>query len=145
MGQGQRAHLGIGGSITGATAAARARDTIIRTAIEQLGKPYIWAADGPDTYDCSGLVLYAYGKAGMYLPHYSGAQWDLCSPKGLKISQLHPGDLAFSSSPSYIHHVGLYLGDGITINAPSSGRTVEYRDADTYGCFGRVAASRWPK
>ncbi|MBI5231409.1 MAG: C40 family peptidase [Coriobacteriales bacterium] len=140
-----------GGVLTGSTPAAKARDTIIKTAIDQLGKPYIWAADGPDSFDCSGLTMYCYAKAGMSLPHYSGAQWDLCSPKSISMSQMIPGDLAFSSRPSYIHHVGLYIGKDpitgrrMTINAPSSGRNVEYRDLDTYGCFGRIASSRWPK
>jgi cell wall-associated NlpC family hydrolase len=136
--------LKVAGIVTPHTSKAKARDTIVRTAIDQLGDKYVWAAVGPTTFDCSGLVLYCYRAAGISLPHYSGYQWDLCSPKNVPVSQLLPGDLVFTDSPSYIHHVGIYIGKGITINAPGSGRYVEYRDADTYGCAGRIKSSLWP-
>ncbi len=118
-----------------------ARLKAVDTALKQLGKRYVWAGVGPTVFDCSGLVLYAYRAAGISLPHYSGSQWRLCDAK--PVSQLLPGDLCFSSSPSRIHHVGMYVGDGVTINAPGAGRFVEYRAASTYGCFGRLKTSLW--
>ena len=131
------------GSLVPQTSAQRARLKATDTAIAQLGKRYVWAGVGPTVFDCSGLMLYSYGAAGMRLPHYSGSQWGLCVPK--RASELLPGDLCFDDGPGAIHHVGMYIGSGITINAPGSGRFVEYRAASTYGCFGRLKTSLWPK
>ena len=91
----------------------------------QLGEMYEWGAAGPDTWDCSGLMLGAWGSAGVYLPHYSAAQYYAGTP--ISASDLRPGDLVFwgtSSSPDSIHHVALYLGDGMIIHAPRTGRPV---------------------
>ena len=92
----------------------------------QLGDPYVWGADGPDSWDCSGLMLGAWGAAGVYLPHYSVAQYYAGTP--ISASDLRPGDLVFwgtSSSPESIHHVAMYIGDGMIIHAPRTGRPVE--------------------
>jgi peptidoglycan DL-endopeptidase CwlO len=85
-----------------------------------LGRPYQWAAAGPDSFDCSGLVMWAYGHAGISLPHYSGAQFT----SGSHVSRAHlqPGDLVFFGSP--IHHVGMYVGGGDFIEAPHTGANV---------------------
>jgi peptidoglycan DL-endopeptidase CwlO len=87
---------------------------------KQLGKPYVWAADGPDTFDCSGLMMFAYAKVGIKLSHYSGSQIN----EGAHVSRsnLRPGDLVFFGSP--IHHVGMYVGGGDFLEAPYSGATV---------------------
>ncbi len=132
-----------GGGLVPYTAEQKARAKVIDTAIAQLGKRYVWAGVGPTVFDCSGLMLYAYKAVGISLPHYSGSQWRLCVPK--RASELLPGDLCFTDGPTYIHHVGMYIGDGITINAPGSGRYVEYRQVTTYGCFGRLRSSLWPR
>ncbi|MEP7054241.1 MAG: NlpC/P60 family protein [Actinomycetota bacterium] len=82
----------------------------VRAAYAQLGKPYVWAADGPDTFDCSGLTLFAWAKAGVSLPHSSRAQFN--EGRHVGRGELRPGDLVFYGSP--IHHVGMYIGVGNT-------------------------------
>ncbi len=91
----------------------------------QLGEPYVWGADGPDSWDCSGLTMGAWQAGGTYLPHYSVAQYEQSTP--ISSSSLRPGDLVFwgsSSSPSSIFHVALYIGGGQIIHAPRTGRPV---------------------
>ncbi|KAA1428283.1 C40 family peptidase [Nocardioides antri] len=92
---------------------------------DQIGEPYVWAAAGPDAWDCSGLTMGAWNAGGRSLPHYSVAQYDQSSP--ISASDLRPGDLVFwgsSSSSSSIYHVALYAGDGLMIHAPRTGRPV---------------------
>lgn len=95
----------------------------VQWAYAEMGKPYVWAAAGPDSFDCSGLTQYVWGKAGVYLGHYTGDQWN----EGVHVSQdqLEPGDLVFfaynTSDPSSIHHVGIYIGGGQMIDAPYTG------------------------
>jgi hypothetical protein len=129
-----------GFGVTGERVSARGRVTAC--AREQLDKQYVWAAEGPSTFDCSGLSLYCYRRAGISLPHYSGYQYRMCNPKYLDWKPLKTGDLAFTTDPSYIHHVGIYVGWGLTINAPGTGKFVEYRSAESYGCYGRIPALR---
>jgi cell wall-associated NlpC family hydrolase len=91
----------------------------------QLGEPYQWGADGPNSWDCSGLTMGAWQDGGIYLPHYSVGQYDASTP--ISSSQLEPGDLVFwgsSSSPGSIYHVALYIGGGRIIHAPRTGRPV---------------------
>jgi cell wall-associated NlpC family hydrolase len=92
----------------------------VREAYRQLGKPYRWGASGPDSFDCSGLMMWVWGKAGVSLPHSSRAQYGA----GMHVSQseLQPGDLVFYGSP--IHHVGIYVGGGQYIDAPHTGAVV---------------------
>ncbi|HEY5473421.1 MAG TPA: NlpC/P60 family protein, partial [Candidatus Limnocylindrales bacterium] len=87
---------------------------------KQLGKPYVWAATGPGSFDCSGLTMWAYKKVGVSLSHYSRAQ----ITEGARVSKsnLQPGDLVFFGSP--IHHVGMYVGGGDFIEAPYTGAHV---------------------
>ena len=87
---------------------------------KEIGKPYVWAAAGPDTFDCSGLMVWAYSHVGINLNHYSGDQINEGSP--VSRSELEPGDLVFFGSP--IHHVGMYVGGGNFIEAPYSGTDV---------------------
>ncbi|MFN8016075.1 MAG: NlpC/P60 family protein [Acidimicrobiia bacterium] len=94
----------------------------IEFARQQLGKPYRYAAAGPDSYDCSGLTMRAYGAAGLKLPHYSGAQYAMF-PK-VPIDQLQPGDLVFRG-PGGSQHVALYIGNGLIITAPQTGDVVK--------------------
>jgi cell wall-associated NlpC family hydrolase len=99
----------------------------ISFAYDQLGEPYVWGAAGPDSWDCSGLTMGAWQAAGVYLPHYSVAQYYATSP--ISYGSLRPGDLIFwasdSSDPDTIFHVGLYIGDGQMIHAPRTGKDVE--------------------
>ena len=108
----------------------------------QLGEPYQWGAAGPGSWDCSGLMMGAWAQGGVSLPHYSAAQYAASTP--ISSSQLRPGDLVFwgtTSSPSSIHHVAMYLGNGMIIHAPRTGRPVSI-DSMYYwippNFFGRV-------
>jgi cell wall-associated NlpC family hydrolase len=92
----------------------------VKTAQAQIGKPYEWGASGPSSYDCSGLTMYAWRSAGVSLPHSSRAQYESL-PK-VSRANIRPGDLLFYGSP--IHHVGMYEGGGIMINAPETGENV---------------------
>lgn len=100
--------------------------TAVQAALSQMGDPYIWGADGPDSYDCSGLMMYAWGKAGVSLSHSSKAQ----ASEGRRVSksQLMPGDLIFYYSP--ISHVAMYLGNGRIVHAPRPGKSVQIAPMD---------------
>jgi cell wall-associated NlpC family hydrolase len=92
----------------------------VATAQAQIGKPYQWAAAGPDSFDCSGLTMYAWAAAGVSMVHSAAAQYD--EFPHVSQSELQPGDLVFFGSP--IHHVGIYEGGGIMIDAPQTGEFV---------------------
>ncbi|WP_344966696.1 C40 family peptidase [Streptosporangium fragile] len=91
-----------------------------RWALTQQLKPYVWGAEGPHGFDCSGLVMWAYQKVGISLPHYTGDQW----AAGTRISkdQLRPGDLVFFYND--LHHVGIYIGGGLMVHAPRTGDVI---------------------
>jgi len=97
-----------------------AASVAIAAARAQLGKPYVYGAAGPDSFDCSGLTQWAYGKAGIALSHYTGAQWN--EGRHVSQSELAPGDLVFFYSD--LHHVVIYVGGGEMIDAPHSGASV---------------------
>ena len=106
-------------------------EAVIAYAQAQLGEWYLWAAAGPDRWDCSGLTMMAFRQAGIYLPHFSGAQYDAGTP--VPVSSAQRGDLLFWTSngrPSGIHHVAIYLGGGQVIEAPHSGAQVRIRSLD---------------
>lgn len=98
----------------------------VDAALSQVGKPYVWGASGPDSYDCSGLTMWAWAQAGVSLPHNSGAQY-AATPR-VDRSAVQPGDLMFFGSP--IHHVSMYIGNGQMVEAPYSGQTVRVVAAD---------------
>jgi peptidoglycan DL-endopeptidase CwlO len=96
----------------------------IEFARQQLGEPYVWAAAGPDAWDCSGLTMMAWRKGGISLPHYSAAQYQ--QTKHITAGDLKAGDLVFwGTSPNTIHHVALYIGNGQIIQAPHTGDVVK--------------------
>ncbi|GGO61669.1 C40 family peptidase [Nonomuraea cavernae] len=101
-------------------------DVAANWALTQLGKPYVWAADGPSSYDCSGLTMRAWEQAGVRIDHWTGTQWT--SGPHIPLDQLRRGDLLFfgyvSSDPGTIHHVGMYVGDGMMVHAPQTGDVV---------------------
>ena len=87
----------------------------------QLGKPYLWAAAGPDSYDCSGLVMAAYASAGVHLPHYSGAQY--ATLPHVAMNAMLPGDLLFWGDQGS-EHAAIYLGAGRILEAGGTGNDV---------------------
>jgi cell wall-associated NlpC family hydrolase len=99
----------------------------IQFAYNQLGKPYVWGAEGDNFYDCSGLMQRAYKEAGVQLPRTSREQW-YAGARVLDPGDLQPGDLVFGaknlSDPSTIYHVGMYIGAGNMIVAPYTGAVV---------------------
>ncbi|MDG4762952.1 NlpC/P60 family protein [Solwaraspora sp. WMMD406] len=103
-----------------------AAGTAVRTACAQLGKPYVWGATGPNAFDCSGLTQYAWAQAGVRLTHYTGAQWN--EGRSISRSEARPGDLVFFFSD--LHHVGLYIGNGLMVHAPRAGQPVQMENID---------------
>jgi cell wall-associated NlpC family hydrolase len=97
----------------------------------QLGKPYQWGADGPASYDCSGLTMASWRQAGVSLPHSSQQQYSVLPH--VPRSSLQPGDLVFFGSP--IHHVGIYVGNSQMIDAPNTGEVVRYDSINRMGDY----------
>jgi cell wall-associated NlpC family hydrolase len=93
----------------------------LRLAMGKIGSPYVWGAAGPSSFDCSGLVMWAYRQVGISLPHYTGAQWN--AGTHVSRSQLQPGDLVFFYSD--LHHMGIYVGNGKMLHAPQTGDVVK--------------------
>jgi cell wall-associated NlpC family hydrolase len=93
----------------------------LKFALQQIGDIYVWAAAGPTRWDCSGLTLRAFQKAGVSLPHHSGSQFKY--GKQVAYSNLKPGDLLFFGKP--ISHVSIYMGGGKMVQAPRAGKKVE--------------------
>ncbi|MEU8382423.1 C40 family peptidase, partial [Streptosporangium sp. NPDC048865] len=92
----------------------------VSAAKKQIGDPYRWGASGPGAFDCSGLVRYAWRKAGVSLPRITHSQYRSIRKK-VPWSKLRPGDLMFFSGKG---HVGMYVGKGRMVHSPSSGKTV---------------------
>jgi cell wall-associated NlpC family hydrolase len=123
----------------GSGASASQGDIAANWALTQLGKPYQWGAAGPDTYDCSGLTMDAWAQAGVQLLHYTGYQWE--EGPHVPLDNLQRGDLLFyatnNSDPATIHHVGIYIGDGMMVDAPFTGAFVRidsiYQPGDPIG------------
>jgi peptidoglycan DL-endopeptidase CwlO len=89
-------------------------------ALTRRGDPYVWGAAGPGQFDCSGLVVWAFAQEGIALPHYTGDQWN----SGVHVARadLEPGDLVFFFPD--ISHVGIYVGNGLMVDAPDFGEVV---------------------
>ena len=123
----------------GSGASASQGDVAANWALTQLGKPYQWGAVGPATYDCSGLTMDAWAQAGVQLLHYTGYQWE--EGPHVSLDNLQRGDLLFyatdNSDPATIHHVGIYIGDGMMVDAPFTGAFVRidsiYQPGDPIG------------
>ena len=114
---------------TNVVAGSKAAQAIVDTAMAQRGKPYVWAAGGPDSYDCSGLTQFAYAAAGISLPHSSAMQATMGTP--VSRSQLQPGDLVAFYSP--VSHIGIYIGNGQMVHAPTFGDVVKVTSLDAMG------------
>jgi cell wall-associated NlpC family hydrolase len=104
--------------------------TAVRYADNYLGVPYVWGGDSPRGFDCSGLTSAAYKSAGVTIPRTANAQYRTF---GILKEPSRIGDLVFFGTPSFVHHVGIYIGSGQMIDAPTEGETVRvepYRESD---------------
>jgi cell wall-associated NlpC family hydrolase len=125
-----------------AGASAARGNTAAAWALTQLGRPYQWGGAGPAAYDCSGLAMDAWARAGVRLLHWTGYQW----PSGphVPLDRLRRGDLVFYATdiadPATIHHVGMYVGGGRMVDAPYTGAFV--RIDSIYAYSGLIGATR---
>jgi cell wall-associated NlpC family hydrolase len=111
----------------GSSAAQRA----VAAAMTRLGDRYVFGATGPSRFDCSGLVQWAYRQAGISTTHYTGTLWN--DFRHIPESQLKPGDLVFFYRDH--HHVGIYIGNGLMINAPHTGDVVRIASIAAHGYY----------
>lgn len=98
----------------------------VNAALSRLGMPYVWAAAGPTSFDCSGLTMWAYGQVGVSLPHSSGAQAGAGTT--VPVSAAAPGDILWMPG-----HVGMYIGNGQVVHAPTSGDVVKVVSVGSMG------------
>ncbi|EOD69856.1 NlpC/P60 family protein [Amycolatopsis vancoresmycina] len=110
-----------GGAAPNVKAPTAAAQAAVNAALSKLGSAYVWGATGPSTFDCSGLMQWAYKQAGITLPRTSSAQAGFGTP--VSRDQLQPGDLVAYYSP--VSHIGMYIGDGKMVHAPTSGDVVK--------------------
>jgi cell wall-associated NlpC family hydrolase len=119
-------------SVAGPVAAPNhAAQVIVNTAMADRGRPYVWGGAGPSGFDCSGLTLAAARAAGIQLPHSARMQ----STMGIPVARaaLRPGDLVFFYSP--VSHVGIYIGNGQIVHAPTTGDVVKVSDIAYMGLY----------
>ncbi|HYT09823.1 MAG TPA: NlpC/P60 family protein, partial [Mycobacteriales bacterium] len=128
------------------TAGPEAVAVALAFALDQVGKPYVWGAEGPDAYDCSGLTQRSYAEAGVLLPRTAAEQAQVGQPVAL--ADLRPGDLVFwaydPANPATVHHVALYAGDGLVVQAPQPGEFVEVTPLWLDGYAGAVRVATGP-
>jgi cell wall-associated NlpC family hydrolase len=96
----------------------------VAAAQAELGKPYVWGGAGPDSFDCSGLTMWAWRAGGVSLAHGATAQY--YETAHVPLGAAEPGDLIFYGNPSYVYHVGIYVGGGQMIEAEHTGTVVHY-------------------
>ncbi|MFF4750775.1 NlpC/P60 family protein [Streptomyces sp. NPDC002514] len=118
---------------TGGKASTKGKEAVA-FATAQIGKPYVWGAEGPDTFDCSGLTSQAWATAGRPIPRTSQEQWKQL--KHVDAEDMRPGDLIIYFDDA--SHVGIYAGDGAIIHAPRPGRTVTIAGAGSMPILGVV-------
>jgi len=106
------------------------RETIVETALGQVGRPYQYGGDTPDGFDCSGLVEYSYAEAGVSVPHNTSALRSAGSH--ISLGDARPGDLLFYRFRGGALHVAIYLGHGKMVHAPASGKQVSVIHTDDH-------------
>ncbi len=113
--------------------------TVVSWAEQQLGKPYQYAAAGPDSFDCSGLTMDALAQAGIAVIHNANAQWLRTKAHSVAENQLAPGDLVFFAGSDGTltapGHVGIYVGNGEIIDAPFTGARVRFDPLTSIGGY----------
>lgn len=102
-------------------ASSAAATQAVKFALAQVGKPYVFGAGGPGSYDCSGLTMAAWAAGGVSLPHLAADQYNY--GHHVNMNELQPGDLIFYGSPAY--HVTIYVGSGLMVSAPQPGENVK--------------------
>jgi cell wall-associated NlpC family hydrolase len=116
-----------GGAAGGAGLSQAQVNAMLSAALSRRGMPYVWGAEGPISFDCSGLVQWSFARAGIAMPRVAADQ--ARTGPAISFSQARPGDLLFwrtdPTAPNYISHVAIYLGNGMMIQAPQPGEFVE--------------------
>jgi cell wall-associated NlpC family hydrolase len=112
------------------SSASPAAQRVLDTAAKYLGVPYLWGGTTPSGFDCSGFVQYVYAECGYSITRTTYTQWD---NDGSYVSRanLQPGDLVYFGTDGSPSHVGLYVGNGTMIHAPSTGKTIQYTSIDS--------------
>ncbi len=126
------------GVTTGCTTPVPTTD-VVTAAAAQEGKPYVYGAAGPDSFDCSGLVQYAFAQAGRTMPRTAQEQYD--ATWHIYPGQAHSGDLVFWGAPKAVYHVGIYLGNNQMIVAAHTGTNVREEPVFAGASYGRPLAS----
>ncbi len=102
-------------------------EAFLTAALSRVGLPYVWGGNGPNLFDCSGLVQWSMRQAGVVMPRVAVNQAQ--SGPGVPLGNLEPGDLLFyhtdPTAPTYISHVAIYLGHGLMLQAPEPGMDVQ--------------------
>jgi len=107
----------------------------VQAAMSQRGVPYVWGGDTPGVgFDCSGLTMWAWGQAGVSLPHSAAAQYD--DTEHVPLSDMEPGDLIFYDEGGVIGHVTMYIGGGQMVQAPQTGEDVQVTGIWSQGLVG---------
>jgi cell wall-associated NlpC family hydrolase len=140
--KGLQGAAGAGAAVTNAAAG-----TIVSMARRYIGTPYVWGGESPKGFDCSGFAQYLYGKAGIRIPRTTYTQWNAPNAHAVPQSQLEPGDLVFfrgsDSRGGLPGHVGVYIGNGMMIDAPHTGSSVRVENVNTFG--GYMGARRYSR
>ncbi|MFH8406658.1 NlpC/P60 family protein [Streptomyces sp. NPDC018019] len=126
------------GELSGARAPSESGDRAVRYGLRQVGKPYVWGAQGPDSFDCSGLTSQAWSHAGRPIPRTSQEQWRQLPH--VPLSALRPGDLVIYFPGAT--HVAMYLGDGMVVQAPRPGAHVKISPIAANPLLGAVRPDR---
>ncbi|MFF9508810.1 NlpC/P60 family protein [Streptomyces sp. NPDC014724] len=122
------------GALSSTRPPSEAGGAAVKYAIGQIGKPYVWGAEGPDSFDCSGLTSQAWAKAGRGIPRTSQEQWRQL-PK-VPLNALRPGDLVIYFPKAT--HVALYIGNGLVVQAPRPGAQVKVSPVASNPLLGAV-------
>ena len=128
---------------SGSVASIPSQGSVVDYALSRIGCPYVWAAEGPDAFDCSGLVTWAYAQVGIYVPHQTEAQYHAAAAR-IPVSEAQPGDVLWVSyGDGYNGHVGIACNAGGThyVHAPTFGAFV--RDTDPLSWAGFTHALRF--
>ncbi len=127
-------------SLSGNSLSSVTRQKIVSAAMSRQGLPYVWGATGPDSFDCSGLVQWAYRQAGILMPRVAAEQF--LTGDHVPLADAQPGDLLFwtydPNDPGYVDHVAIYLGNGLMVVAPHTGTNVQVTSVPTADFAGAV-------